>query len=193
MSAADSLDDAILDDLADVDLDNEPPTLATIDEADRTVWHIARLERQASQNEELARLRKAQVDAWLEDVNGVLERERAWRERQVEGWMRAHHETTGTKSVRLPAGTLKLTKAQPRVEVTVREPDPDIPDLMVRTKREWDKNAVKQYTQVGPELPVEVPDGFTVHAAVNVDGEVVNGITYLVRSEPSFSIKAGAS
>jgi hypothetical protein len=193
MSAAESLDDAILDDLADVDLDNEPPTLATIDEADRTVWHIARLERQATQNEELAKLRKAQVDAWLEDVNGVLERERAWRERQVEGWMRAHHETTGTKSVRLPSGTLALRKPRPRVEV-LAEPSEDAPAELVRVKRDWDKVAIGKGHNPGPEVDgCDPPEGFVARTAVNADGVPMEDFVLLVPVQASFSIKTGGA
>lgn len=185
-----NLDAYILGDI-EFDPDAEPIDLGDIDQADRALRRVARVEHDMTRLEKLAAARKQQIDEWLAQTLGPLERERDWFLRSVEGWARAHLEGQKTQTVKLPSGSVSLRRTPPRLEA-VAEPPEDIDPLLVRTTRSWDKPNVKERTSVGPELPgYEAPDGFAGHAAVNADGEVVAGVVYLVRSEPSCQIKAG--
>ena len=174
------------------DPEADPVDLGDIDAADRALRRVARIEHDMARLEKLATHRKAQIDEYLANALAPMEREREWFLRSVEGWARAHLSNQKTQTVKLPSGSVSLRKAQPKVEPTVRDPDPDVAPELVRVKREWDRNAVKQATTPGPQIEVDdAPEGYTVHWAVDADGVVVNGITFLVPTQPTCSIKAG--
>jgi len=102
--------------------------------------------------------------------------------------MRAHHDETGTKSVRLPSGTVALRKTPDRVDTT-GEPD----ERFARVKTDWDKHALKEATNPGPVAQgYDAPEGFTAREVVDHNGMVVRGAVWLVRVDPAFSFKAGA-
>lgn len=188
------LDAYIADDLPAYDEHGEPPTLATIDEADRALRRIARVEHELARVEALAKARVEQIQTWLHERSDILLRERDWWARSAEGWMRAHNETTGTKTAKLPAGTLSLRAARPRVEA-LDDPAEDVAETLVRVRRSWDKKAVSDSCQPGPVLDdlADVPDGYVAHAAVTEAGERIDGVVLLVPERDSFSFKAGAS
>ena len=167
------------------ELDGDPVTASTIDEADRAVWVIARIDRDAAELEAVFDRRIKALQERKADALAAFEKRRAWWEQTAEGWMRAHHTETGAKSVKLPSGTLSLRKLPNRIDGT---PGDDAPETLVRVKRSWDAQAVKNFTSPSPE-PIDETDTHYVHAAVTADGEVIAGLTHLVPKAPSFSVK----
>ena len=165
---------------------NEPATAATIDEADRAVWVIARIDRDAAELEALYNRRIAELQERKAEALRRFEDKRKWWERTVEGWMRAHNAETGAKSVKLPAGTISLRKLPTKVDGS--EPSKDAPAHLLRVKRSWDAQAVKNYTSPSPE-PIDETETHYVHAAVTADGEVIAGLTHLIAKQPGFSVK----
>lgn len=169
------------------DCDVEPPTLTTIGEADRHLRAISRLERRLASYEQVARDDMQRVKDWLHERSDVLLRQIEWHASSVEQWMRAHHDETGTKTEKLPHGELRVRPGKVRVE-PFGDPDP----RFSRTRVDWDKRAVSDACEPGPELEeFDTPHGFVAHVPVTGDGEVVPGAVLLVPTSPSFSYKAG--
>ena len=167
------------------DYEAEPATASTIDEADRHLWRIGVLRREAAELEALFDDRMATLAERKAEALAPYERRIAWHERCAEGWMRAHHAETGTKSKRLPAGTMQLRKAPDRVDALA--PPSDDADRFVRVKREWDRNAVKESTNPGPVAEdYEAPEGYVAHQAVDHDGVVIDGVVWLLATAPVF-------
>jgi len=191
MTAIDQLVDADLDsylfeavDLAAVDL-----SALDDDSADRSLRRLARIEDEMGRHEIIARQRKQAIDDWLEDRLSGLIAQRDFLHRCLETYARARHEITGAKSVKLPSGTVALRQSPPRIE-TGGEPTDEVDARLVRITRAWDKRAVKESTELGPQLDRhDTPDGFVAHAAVTHEGEVLPGVVYLVRTEPTFDAK----
>lgn len=183
--------DAALTYEIDFDAGTEPPVLDDIDQADRAMRRVARIEHDMNRYEKLYRTRAAEIIELLGEALAPMERERDWHLRSVEGWTRAHLIDARTKTVKLPSGTVSLRSGQPKVVATAKEPDVDIADWFVRVRREWDKNAVKAGTQIGPEIEDVDTDGVTIHWAVDSDGVPVNGVVYELPTSDSFSYKAG--
>jgi phage host-nuclease inhibitor protein Gam len=169
----------------DDDYEAEPATASTIDEADRHLWRIGVLRREALEIEALFDNRMATLVERKAEALAPYESRIAWHERCAEGWMRAHHAETGTKSKRLPAGTLSLRKAPDKVDAMA--PPSEEADRFVRVKREWDRAAVKEATNPGPVAEdYDAPDGYVAHLAVDHDGLVVDGVVWLLATAPAF-------
>lgn len=172
-----------------VDLPAIDPAELDDDSADRSLRRLARVENEMDRYETIARQRKQAIDEWLEDRLAGLLDQRDFLHRCLETYARARHEVTGAKSVKLPSGTVALRQAPPRID-TAGEPADDVDARLVRVTRSWDKRAIKDATAIGPQVDGhEVPDGFAAYAAVTSDGEVLPGVVYLVRTEPTFDAK----
>lgn len=187
------LDAYIVGDLADeYDPDVEPRTLADIADADRALWHLRRIEVDMARHERLFDHRIRQLEQRREDVLGVMRRQHEWWSRRVELWARAHASEVGSKTIKLPAGTVSFRTGQHRIETVTKEPADTAPAEFVRTKREWDKQAIKAATGPGPiadDYPA--PEGFVAHYAVTADGEVIGDVVRLVPVQDAVTIKAG--
>ena len=166
------------------DYDTEPQTASTIDEADRHLWRLSVLRREAAELERLFDDRIATLAERKAEALAPYESRIAWHERCAEGWMRAHYAETKAKSVRLPAGTLALRRTPDRVEAL---PDSEPQERFARVVVSWDKNRVKEDTNPGPVAEdYDPPAGFVARVAVDHAGEVVPGVVWLCRIEPSF-------
>ena len=159
------------------------------DSADRSLRRLARIELDMSRYETIARRRKQDIDDWLEDRLSGLVGQRDFLMRCLETYARATHEVTGAKSVNLPSGSVALRQAPPRIDAA-GEPGDDVDARLIRVTRAWDKRAVKDTTAIGPQLEDhDTPEGFVAYAAVTGDGEILPGVVYLVRTEPTFDAK----
>ena len=179
------------DTLEDFDPEAPAPTLDGIEQVNRALARIARIEHRLHQYQGIARQEIKRITDWLNEVSQPLLNEIEWREYGVEQWMRAHHDETGVKTEKLPHGTLKLIQGRPRVEPVSEDPDP----RFTRTTKAWDKAALSKACEPGPEVDeYDAPEGFVAHVPVTSDGEVVAGAVLLVPTRPSFSRKrAGES
>jgi hypothetical protein len=161
----------------EADYETEPATAATLDEADRHLWRIGVLRREAAEVERLFDDRLKTLAERKAEALAPYELRIAWHERCAEGWMRAHHAETGTKSKKLPAGQLKLTKNRSKVDGAT--PPETAPESLVRVTRAWDKAKAAKLTVPGPQ-PIDQTDDYWVHAAIDADGCVVEGLTHLI-------------
>lgn len=178
-------------DEAEFDVDEEPRTLSTIDEADRYGWIRSHVADDMREMEQLYDDRLRQIRERRDEVLGTMQRRLDWLDRSLEGWTRAHYAETGTKSVKLPSVTVSLRKTPDKIEPVDKEPPEDAREGFVRVKREWDRNAIKEATNPGPvDEDYDAPEGFVAHVAVDRDGLVVPGVVWLLRTAPSFSVKA---
>ena len=187
----DLMDDLERDEFAD--LDHTADTLGdrAVDDAaaEKAMRALRFCDRQLSRWEALAKAEKDRIDRWYEEQANPLLARRAFFERALEGYTRANHEATGAKSVKLPSGTVSLRKTPDRVEV---EPGAEPQDRFARVKVEWDRHAVKEWTNPGPRLEdYDAPEGYEACVAVDTDGLVVPGVVWLLRVEPSFSVRTG--
>ena len=168
-------------DLSELDPEvDTPPVLDGIEQADRALRRLSAVHTQMRHVELLADEERRRIAAWVADRMVILEREeRFWRE-SLEAWHRATYQRDGVQTVKLPCGTLRLTKARPRVDGD--EPPEDAPKPLVRVtvKRAWDKQAAKERTRPSPE-PIDQTDDHWVHAAIDPDtGEVIPGLVHLL-------------
>ena len=188
------LDAYIVAELADeYDPEVEPRTLADIDEADRCLWRMRRIEVEMQRTERLYQSRIAQMQERMDEVLGVMRREHEWWSRRVEMWARAHaHETKG-KTVKLPSGTIQFRAGRQRIETLTKEPADTVAPDFVRERREWDKTAITKATMPGPVAQdVDAPEGYVAHYAVTAaDGEILCDVVRLVPVQDSITIKAG--
>ena len=187
------LDAYIVADLADeYDPETEPRTLADIDEADRGLWRMRRIEVEMQRTERLFDTRIAQMQERRDEVLGVMRREHDWWSRRVEMWARAHADETGKKSFKLPSGTISLRQGRQRIEAMTKEPAESVAPEFVRVSRSWDKQAIAKVTMPGPIAEdVDAPEGYVAHFCVTADGEVLGDVVTLVPVAPTVSIKAG--
>lgn len=175
------LSEHLAGDFAELDPDtDQPPVLDGIEQADRALRRLSSVHTEMRRVEVLAADEIARIERWKADRLAVLERQEAfWRE-SLEAWHRATFRRDGVQTVKLPCGTLKLTKARPRIDGT--EPPEDAPASLVRetVKRAWDKATAAKATKPGPE-PIDQTDDYWVHSAIDTTtGEVVPGLTHLV-------------
>lgn len=198
MSDVEQIDDDlsafVVGDLADeYDPEAEPRTLATIDEADRILWHLRRLETDMARHERIFDARIGQLQSRKAELLGVMQRQHEWWSRRVEMWARAHAAETGTKTIRLPSGEIVLRQGRPRIEPVSKEPGTDVAPEFVRVSRSWDKQAIAKVTMPGPVAEdVDAPEGYEARRCVTADGEVLADVVCLVPVAPTVIIKAGA-
>ena len=199
MTAVDRADLAhyMADDLADIDpATDSPPVIDDIDTANRALRRLAEVETAMRRVEALAADEVRRAEAWKAERLAVLEHDRQFWASTLEAWHRAIVERGGAKTQKLPHGTVRLRQTPPKVVPLSKEPGEDAPAEFVRVRREWAKSEVPKRTMPGPEVEVDPedapPEGWTVHSAITAEGEVVKGITYWVRSEPSFSVTTEA-
>lgn len=183
------LDAHMTDGLADYSEDTEPPTLATVDEIERTLRRLRVVTDRLAEVEEVAKANVQAVQEWLHDRSSVLLREIAWHEQAVERWHREHVRQGGAKTFPLPSGVLKLAKGRTTVEA-LGEPGYSVPPSLVRERREWSKADVAKATTPGPVADdVDAPEGKVAHYAVTADGEVLGNVVLLVPVVDTFSVK----
>lgn len=173
--------------------DLTPVEIDGLDQANRFLRRLARLERDADEVHELARAEFERIAAWEADRMSGIERTQEWLEGSLEGFLRAYSRATGNKTVKLPCGTLALRKKQPRlVEANVvtladavRDEHPD----WLNTTTKAGIASIKGATKPGPQIDddderlvrVDVPPDYTAHeAVVESSGEVIPGVVYLV-------------
>lgn len=172
-------------DLDDIDPEtDQPPVLEGIDQADRALRKLGRIDASIRQIENIAADEKQRIDDWKTERLSVLGRELEFWTRCVETWARQHHAETGIKTHKLPAGVLQLRKLPDKVDVDPTKVE-TAPERLVKVERKWDRQAVKNFTTPSPE-PVDETDTHLVYAAVTVDGELVDGVFHLVAKAPSF-------
>jgi hypothetical protein len=168
--------------------DAEPATILDLNEADRA---LRRLRKLADDEAEILEVASALIDdtvAWRDDRLYGIERARAWVERSLEQWMRARHAETGRKTVKLPAGELRLRAPRWSVHSDDADASPELLkqlveiDLsLVRIETSVARGAVTKVAEPGPRADVPVESGWQAHLAVTVDGQVLPGV-YLVRA-----------
>lgn len=182
----------IIGDLADeYEPDAEPRTLATIDEADRALWHLRQIETDMVRHERLFDARIKQMQERRAEVLGVMQRQHEWWSRRVEMWARAHAAETNAKTIKLPSGTVSFRTPTPSV-LALSAPKDDAPAEFVRVKREWDKQAIKAATLPGPDADdVDAGVGMLAKFAITPDGEVLGDVVYTIPAQPTITIKAG--
>lgn len=187
------LDAWMIGDLADdYQPDTEPRTLATIDEADRALRRVARLETDIGRHERLFDSRIAQMQERKAEILGVLERERQWWMTAAERWARAHAAETGSKTIKLPSGQIAFRQGRQRIEQLTKEPAETVADEFVRVTRTWAKDAITKATMPGPVAEdVDAPEGYVAHYAVTADGEILGDVVRLVPVQDTCAIKAG--
>lgn len=184
------LDAYVVADLPDFDEAQEPPTAIDLPDIERRLRRIRVLTDTLTELEQVAADDKARIDAWLEERGAIVRREIDWWSTSVENWHRAHVRSGGAKTVSLPSGQMSLKKGQQRVEPLTKTPSELVPDDLVRTKREWDRQAVKAATAPGPIAEgVTAPEGYEARWAVDANGERVPDVVRLVPTADTFAVK----
>lgn len=149
-------------------------TPADEEQVDRLVWAMRRLAERHAEVEEVAQRRARLVAAWAAEESEKLRRRSARIEAILEGWAHAERERTGRQTVKLPAGTLKLTARrqsvvieEPRSEETVGAVGALVPDAVV-TKLEVQATPLRtKGIQAGDPIEgYENPEGYVAHTAV---------------------------
>lgn len=188
------LSEHLAGDFAELDPDHDPaPVLDNVEHADWALRKLSAVHTQMRQVEALAADEVRRIEAWKAGRLETLEKQAAYWTQTLEAWHRATFRRDGTQTVRLPCGTLKLTKARPKVDGT--EPPEDAPESLVRVtvRRSWDKTKAAKATKPGPE-PIDQTDDYWVHAALDPEtGEVVPGLTHLIpKAEHTFKVDTEA-
>jgi phage host-nuclease inhibitor protein Gam len=90
------------------------------DRADRLLARARRLDREQERVDELAKRRKAEIDAWRSDLTAGVEQERGRIRTSLDLFMRQWHRANPKrKSIPLPNGRLQLrAPSAPRIDVT---------------------------------------------------------------------------
>jgi phage host-nuclease inhibitor protein Gam len=190
LEAADDLDRYVTADVEEYDPERPPPTVVDLPDVERRLRIIRHRTDLLRQLEEVAADDKARIDAWLEERSAIVRREIEWHQASVENWLRAHHAAGGSKTVSLPSGSVSLRQGQHRIEPLTKAPSELVPADYVRTKVEWDRNAIKANTQPGPVAEgVEAPEGMVAHWAVDANGERIPDVVRLVPVADTFGIK----
>lgn len=100
------------------ELFEEPIDPGDQDAANQWLYRLRRLAIERSKAQAVARAERDRVDAWERDRVGSYDRRMEEATRMLEQWTRAHHERTGSVTVKLPNGELRLRPGRPRLEVT---------------------------------------------------------------------------
>ena len=100
-----------------VDYDAQPFAPEDNERANWMLRRIGRLDAAQADDERLAATEKAKIDEWRAARTAVRQHRRDWFLTALDGFARVAAIRDGVRSISLPAGTLKLRKAAPRVEV----------------------------------------------------------------------------
>lgn len=176
--ARDEMLDRLVDD-GGVDFDSDPSEFQVEgqQQANRLLRRLARLNADAEVVETVAADERQRIDDWVRDRMAGIDRGRRWLTATLEGFARANHAAGGGQSLKLPAGTLKLSKGRASVEVD--EAGGELPAGLVErglVRVAPDKAAIARELVEGPELGVT--GGRRIFAAVDKTGEVVEGVVF---------------
>jgi phage host-nuclease inhibitor protein Gam len=148
-----------------------------VDSKEKAVWalrKLAEIHREMAENQAIADKEIERIKAWLEEVNGGLQKDAEY----FEGLLQAYHrkvleENPKAKSIKLPYGTLKARKQEPdyirdeeKLLIWTKANRPDA----VKVKESVDWSSLKR-TIVSTENGV----------AVDENGQVIDGITVVDR------------
>lgn len=179
--------------------------------ATRELRRLARLEQEAAQVEAVYEAQKARLDAYREDRMAGIRSRRAWLENGLESFMRATAERDRILSLTLPDGKLALSKPRAKVEGAAEDVPEDLAPFLVRYNPQLDKAeahrrltpafwlhpaegaALVSFLTQAPFTPMPVGAGMLegqvlVHAAVDVHGEWVPGITFVAPTRRTFKV-----
>lgn len=181
---------------------DDPPgwscTLEGAGQADMILRRLARIARNRAEVQQVYDTERARLEAYRDDRMAGLDRMSTWLADGIEGYMRARFEETGSKTLTLPTGVLRLRDGQPSViaddtiaEVGAARHLAEVSPEYVRANYDLDRNAIKEACQPGPRIEdpdFDVPDGTDAYEAVNTTtGEVVPGVVFIVPGRPKFS------
>lgn len=177
--ARDELADRLVVDDAPPDFDSDPTgyRVEGLAHANRLLRRLVRLDRERAEVRAIADGERDRIDAWERDRTAGIDRARTWIEATLEAFARANHAETGTQTVKLPAGALKLSK--PRTRVVVDEAAPEVlAELVARdlARVAPDRAGIARTLKPGPKLGET--GGVEVFAAVDTNGEVVDGVVF---------------
>ncbi|GIM44452.1 phage protein [Collibacillus ludicampi] len=144
-----------------------------VDTKEKAVWalrKLAKIRQEMAENQAIAEKEIERIKAWLEDVNGGLQRDAEYFESLLQAYHRmVLEENPRAKSIKLPYGTLKARKQEPdyirdeeKLLIWTKANRPDA----VRVKESVDWSSLKR-TIVSTENGV----------AVDENGQVIEGIT----------------
>jgi hypothetical protein len=208
----DALDAFLLGDPEGSDDEMTPLDVASREHATRELRRLARLDSEAAQVQAVYDAERARLDAYLADrMRGITSR-REWLAGGLESFMRAVHRDKGTQSIKLPTGTLALSKPRLRVEGDASVIPEDQQPFLVRWKPELNKVEAKERLTPGYELtladaadlmlllwrmgalwswtPGDAPDEdysqLVIRAAVDETGEAVLGVVFVTEAQHTF-------
>ena len=145
-----------------------------IESKDQAIWatrKIAQKVKEQRQNLEAAQAEIDRINNWMESENGKLDQEIQFFEALLESYFyRLREEDPKLKSLKLPHGTLKLRKQQPKFEYDEDKLLPWVKENLVSAlviKESVSKTTVKDYIketgEVVPGVEVEVrPEKFSI-------------------------------
>lgn len=163
------------------DYDTEPEEPLDHDAANRMLGRLARVNRQAQADADIAETQIAQVRAWLEDRQETTERARKWLTESLERFhLAALKRDPRAKSIDLPNGTLRARQLQPEWHFDTETFLPwaflHLPSEAVRLRDpEVAKDAAKQLLTRRDEK------GRVVAYGANQDGEIAPGVEVIER------------
>jgi phage host-nuclease inhibitor protein Gam len=148
-----------------------------IDTKEKAVWalrKLAKIRREMEENQSIADKEIERIKAWLEDVNGALQKDAEYFENLLQAYHRmVLEENPKAKSIKLPYGTLKARKQEPEYirdeEKLLTWTKANRPEV-VKVKESVDWSALKK-TIVSTVGGVAVDD----------NGQVIEGITVVDR------------
>lgn len=163
------------------DLDRDPTPPQNPAEAAAYLRKIERLDAEAAEVKEFYAAEVSMLDAWKADRLAAVERARTWLETALEGWFRARRRDGGTKTLRLPHGTLKLTAPSSRRSVVFDPGDTPVHEALaavltvdhrlVRVKLELDRKAVADLCEPGPDDQAMLGDVIVPHVGFQPKAE----------------------
>ena len=164
------------------------------------------LDREAQTIADVAKGEIERIAQWRDDRLGGIDKERAYGERAVEAFHRRHVATTpgARKSLSLPDGTLKLAKAQEKLDVvdeeaflawavtTTKDERVHVYEVtqpaLVRVHIEPDKAAIKTLPRGFQQAGEEGADQVRTEV-VTPDGEIVPGVQIVRPAYDRFNVK----
>lgn len=191
------LDDAIAEPTPDAIL-NGP--LIPIPDAHRANVLLRRMTRLADNGDRVGSTSQAEIDritTWRDEQLAAIERERAYLDRCLEGFMRQHHAATRETSMSLPNGKLSLRKGGTKTIVDdeaalIEWATTNAPDAIKRTP--LTSKLPESDMPVGDTVPNA--DGIRVDRAPMVtkaDGEIIPGVHVETPTDKVFAAKPGVS
>lgn len=177
--------DEYLSSMEDVDTTEEPPPIGNEAEADRDLRRLASLSRREARVKDAVSYERDRLQTYLQRQQEIVENARRWLTLRLEGYALANYERSGTKTVSMPWGTLRLAR-RTRVMTTDDTPPVNAPPALVRVTRSWDRRALAglELGPVAEDVPTE--PGWCTHEALLPDGTPCPGV-YLSVNEAAFS------